>query len=149
MDAPPAGSLVVPSPSYRAAMNTGEGAALLLALRRGSGHLYYVATGRAFWVPMRDVRAIPPEAVRPECLELLLSSLLLSVEAMECEVEEVGGRSMRLTVEVPEISREGLHALERRLGAMLAGYFLEPGGRHAMTLRLELVSLPEAQGAGR
>ena len=48
MEEPPVGSLVVPSPRYRGAMGLGEGAALLLALRRGSGKLFYAGHDRTY-----------------------------------------------------------------------------------------------------
>jgi hypothetical protein len=147
MDSPPVGSLVVPAPDFRSAMGTGEGAALLLALRRGSGHLYYPSTGRGFWVPLRDLRAIPMEAVPRDSLEALLSELLLYLEAEEVDVSEGGGGQMEIAAETPGISHSRLRGLEAALGSRLADLSIEPGGRHAIVLRLRLVSLP-AGGAG-
>ncbi|MGQ0614084.1 MAG: hypothetical protein ACT4PV_10135 [Planctomycetaceae bacterium] len=148
MDSPAIGSLVVPSPSYRAAMGTGEGAALLLALRRGSGYLQYVSTDRAYWVPLRDVRRVPAEAVPASSLEHRLSSLLLSLNAEEVTLEDASPGAMRLAVDIPATSREALRDLEASLGGMLRGLAIEPGGRHALTLKLDLVSLPAPAGEG-
>lgn len=147
MDSPPVGSLVVPAPGFRSAMGTGEGAALLLAIRRGSGHLYYPSTGRGFWVPLRDVRAIPLEAVPASSVEALLSELLLYLGADEVDVNEGGGGRMELTVETSGISHARLRGLEASLGGRLEELSIEPGGRHAIVLRLRLVSLP-ASGSG-
>jgi len=88
MDSPVVGSLVVPSPRYRRQMGTGEGAALMLATRRGSALLFYFGTDRGFWVPTRQIAAIPAEAVPAGCLELLLHELMVYLEAEECEIEE-------------------------------------------------------------
>ena len=63
MSVPIVGSLVVPAPIYRESMETGEGAAILLEVRRSSGHLYYPGTDREYWVPTRQIGAIPAEAV--------------------------------------------------------------------------------------
>ena len=142
------GSLVVPSPSYRAAMGTGEGAALLLALRRGSGYLQYVSTDRAYWVPLRDVRRIPLEAVPASSLEHRLSSLLLSLRAEEVTIEAEAPGEMRLAVDIAGTSREELRDLDASLGGQLRGLSIEPGGRHALTLKLDLVSLPAPAGEG-
>jgi hypothetical protein len=130
-------------------MNTGEGAAILLALRRGSGHLYYPATERSFWVPMADVRAIPAEAVPEGSLEALISGLLLLLDAEECVIEEGGAGAMRLAVDHGGSSRAQLRELERSLGARLEDYAYEPGSMRAARLRLSLVSLPPAAGDGR
>jgi len=140
---------VIPSPAYRVSMETGEGAAILLALRRGSGYLYYPRNDRAFWVPTRDVRAIPAEAVPEGSLEALLSSTLLFLDAEECAIEEATGDSMKLAIDHPGASRERLRDLEARLGARLADFAYEPGSMRAVTLHLSLVSLPEAAGGGR
>ncbi len=148
MEAPPVGSLVVPSPDFRSAMRTGEGAAILLALKRGSGNLYYPGTDRRYWVPMRDVRPIPPEAVSEASLERLLSDLLLSLEAEECVIHAKGPASLDVAVDHPGLSRDALHALEQRLGARLADYAYEPGSMRVATLRLSLVSLPAAADTG-
>lgn len=140
---------MVPSPSYRSAMKTGEGAALLLALRRGSGNLYYPGADRTFWVPMAEVRAIPPEAVPEGSLEAMLSRVLLLVDAEECEIEEVSSTSMRLSIDHPGASRGLLRALEAELGAHLEDFAYEPASMRAARLRLSLVSLPKAAGGGR
>lgn len=149
MESPAVGSLVVPSPSYREALKTGEGAALLLGLRRGSGHLFYPATDRSFWIPMRDVRAIPAEAVPGDSLESLLSRLLLFLEAEECTVEDRVGDTMNLVIEHPGASRERLRELAGLLGERLSDYAYEPGSMRAVVLRLALSSLPAAAGEGR
>ncbi len=148
MDSPPVGSLVVPSPDYRQSMRTGEGAAILLALRRGSGNLYYPGTDRRYWVPMRDVRPIPPEAVPEASLERLLSGLFLSLDAEECVIHGAGQGSLEVTVDHPGLTRDGLRALEARLGSRLADFACEPGSMRVATLRLSLVSLPAAADTG-
>lgn len=149
METPPVGSLVVPSPRYRENMGTGEGAALLLALRRGSGNLFYAGTDRGFWVPMRDVRAIPPVAVPESCLERLLSDLLLHVRADECAIDAYGNGAMNLAIEIPALSSAQLAELRARLGPRLKDVRFEAGSMRAVMLRVDLVSLPEAAGAGR
>ncbi|MFQ5844151.1 MAG: hypothetical protein ACE5JG_04105 [Planctomycetota bacterium] len=148
METPPVGSLVVPAPEYRSAMGTGEGAALLVALRRGSGQLYYPAPGRMFWVSMRQVRRIPPEAVSAGCREAFLSELMLSLQAEECTVEEEGPDALELGVDVPGTSDRELAALTGRLGPRLESYRIAPRGLHAVTLHLRLVSLPEPDSRG-
>jgi hypothetical protein len=143
------GSLVVPSPAFRSAMGTGEGAAVLLSLRRGNGHLFYTATDRAYWVPMRDVRGIPPEAVPEDCFERLLSDLVLSLEADECAVETRDEEGVRLVLEIPGLTRPGLHRLIEWLGPRLRDYAFEAGSMRAMVLRVLLADLPASAGEGR
>ena len=145
----PVGSLVVPAPAYRDAMKTGEGGALLLAVKRGSGHLYYPGSDRSFWVPMRHVREIPEEALPEDCLERLLSSLILSFDADEVTIREAGGNGMRLAIGHPGSTRDHLRRMEEFLGPRLQSYALEPGSMRVVTLVLELVSLPEPAGGGR
>ena len=145
---PPVGSLVVPSPAYRASMNTGEGAAILMALRRGNGNLYYPVHDRSYWIQMRDVQAIPPESVPESSLEYLLSDLLQFLGAESCTIDDVDGGSMSLTVEVPGTSREHLNELTRGLGERLVEFVIEPGNMRTMVMHLDLGGLPEASGAG-
>ena len=149
METPPVGSLVVPSPSYRETMETGEGAAVLLAILRGSGKLYYAGTDKTFWVPMRQVRPIPPEVLPPECLERFLSDLLLFLDAEACTVEEVGQDAMQLAIEVPAITRNRLEELIAKLASRLEDFELEPRSMRAVLFEMSLVSLPRAAGAGR
>jgi hypothetical protein len=130
-------------------MKTGEGAAILLALRRGSGNLYYPGTDRSFWVPMADVRAIPREAVPEGSLEALLSGLLLFLDAEECVIDEGGAGAMRLTIDHAGSTRAQLRELETTLGARLEDYAYEPASMRCARLRLSLVSLPTAAGDGR
>ena len=138
----------MPAPGFRTAMGTGEGAALLLALRRGSGHLYYPASGRGYWVPIREVRAIPDGAVPAGSCEALLSGVVRYLAADEVDIEGgLGGRA-RLTLDLPGLTHAQLRGLEGILGPWLKDLTAEPGGRHALTLRLELTGLPPAHGAG-
>jgi len=145
----PVGTLVAPSPRFRASMGTGEGAAVLIALRRGNGSLYYAADDRSFWVPMRDVRPIPPEVVPEASLERVLSDLILFVEADECTIDEAGEDGLMLALETPGVSRERFEGLRERLGASLADFAFEPRSMNAVKLRVALVDLPPAVGAGR
>ncbi len=148
MDEIPVGSLVAPAPSYRAAMGTGEGAAILAGILRGSGRLYYAADDASFWVPLRLVRTIPPEAVPEECLERFLSRLLLSLEAEECVVERQPD-GLGLAVTLGRLTRPMVKDLEARLGGRLREIEVVPGSMRTLTLKLDLVSLPKAVGAGR
>lgn len=147
METPLVGSLVVPSPNYRATMGTGEGAAILLATLRGSGKLYYPGTDRTFWVPMREVRAIPSEAVPPDSLELFLSGLLRLLETEECTIDRVSEGAMTLVLDIPALSRDRLGELRRLVGDRLVNFALEPRSMRALQLELQLVSLPPAAGA--
>ncbi|MHC4973918.1 MAG: hypothetical protein ACYTG3_16460 [Planctomycetota bacterium] len=148
METPLIGSLVVPSPTYRATMETGEGAAILLATLRGSGKLYYPGTDQTFWVPMREVRGIPNEAVPGDSLELFLSHLLRLLETEECTVDRVGEGSMTLALDIPALSQDRLGELHDLVGECLVNYALEPRSMRALQLELQLVSLPRAAGAG-
>jgi hypothetical protein len=148
MEEIPVGTLVAPSPSYRAAMGTGEGAAILAGVLRGSGRLYYPSSDASFWVPMRLIRPIPPEAVPEECLERILSRLLLSLEAEDCVVERQP-EGLGLAIELPRLSRAMAKELEGWLGDRLRGLEIVPASMRALTLKLDLVSLPPAAGAGR
>jgi hypothetical protein len=148
MDVPPVGSLVVPAPTYRDTMGTGEGAAVLMGLRRGSANLYYAASDRAYWVPTGKIRPIPPEAVPDDCRERLLSDLLLFLEADECVIDAADSDGMVLSIEAPAQSRERLRELESMLGERLADFEIAPGSMRALNLHLDLVSLPAASGAG-
>jgi len=145
----PAGTLVVPSPSYRATMDTGEGAALLLGTLRGSGKLYYPSTDRTFWVPLRKVRPIPHEVVPEDSLERLLSDLVLILEAVEGSVTNVAGNTMALELEVPHFDCDRLVEITTLLGERLTGWVMEPGSMRALLLKLDLAGLPAAVGAGR
>jgi hypothetical protein len=128
-------------------MGTGEGAALLTALKRGSAHLYYCGSDRGYWVTTSKVRRIPLTAVPDDCLERLLAELLLFLEAEGCVVEEIGQGSMKLAVEAPAASKERLHELEFRLASRLADFSIEPGSMRAVVLHMELVDLPMAADA--
>lgn len=125
-------------------MGTGEGAALLLALRRGSGQLFYPLADRTYWVPMNDVRAIPRLAVPQDCLEGLLSDLLFLVGAEECLVEQfsAGERTMELAVETPDLEQGLRRQLEGQLRGRLESLDVGPRNMSRITLRLRLVSLP-------
>jgi hypothetical protein len=129
-------------------MDTGEGAAILFAILRGSGRLYYPATDASFWVPLRLVRPIPPEALPEECLERFLSRLILLLEGEECVIERQE-QSLGLAIGVPELARSRLRELEAWLGERLIDLSIVPASMHCLTLKLELGSLPPAAGAGR
>jgi len=149
MDDTPVGSLVAPAPSYRETMDTGEAAAVLMGVMRGNGRLYYAATDQTFWVPMRLVRPIPASVLPDDCLEQVLSRLLSSVDAEECTVERLGPDSLGLAIEIPRLTRGALRDLENWLGDRLREMEIVPASMRAVTLRLELASLPAAAGAGR
>ena len=149
MPRPPVGSLVAPSPAYRASMETGEGAALLLAILRGNARLYYPATDRAFWVPMRKVAPIPPDVVPEESLERLLSALLLFLETIECSVARYEDDAMELEISIPVLSSSWLEEVQAMLGERLADWVVDPGTMRNLMLKLALVSLPKPLGAGR
>lgn len=144
----PVGTLVAPAPSYRAAMGTGEGAAILAGMLRGSGRLYYASADTSFWVPVRLVAAIPPGALPDDCLERLLSQLLLSLEAEDCVFERQPD-GLGLAIELPRLSRAKVLEVEAWLGDRLRGLEIVPASMRALTLKLDLVSLPPAAGAGR
>ena len=148
MASPPVGSLVVPSPQYRETMGTGEGAAVLLALRRGSGKLFYAAADCTYWVPMNAVRSIPAEAVPEESLERLLTEMLLFLGAEECEVEAFGDGRMELAVEAPALTREQLRELESRWSDRLENVDFAPRNMSRIMLRLRLGFLPDAAPTG-
>jgi hypothetical protein len=143
------GDLVAPSPEYRASMGTGEGAAILMGVLRGSGRLYYPATDQSYWVPLRLVRPIPPEVLPPDCLERFLADLLLFLDADECVVERLGPDSMGLSVDVPRITRGQLDQLAARLARNLRDLEIAPASMRDLTLKLELGGLPAAAGGGR
>ena len=142
MDASHIGSLAVPSPQYRETMQTGESAAVLMALRRGSAHLYYPGVDRSFWVPTRQVRTIPPEAVPEDCLESFLSRLLRFLSAEECVVLEFDGHSATLEITYPGMNRAKLLELLEFLGPKLGDYSIRPGSMQVALLELILVNLP-------
>ena len=148
MVTPPVGSLVVPSPEYRETMGTGEGAAVLLALRRGSGKLFYAAIDQTYWVPMNSVRAIPAEAVPEESLERLLTDLLLFLETEECDIEAYDRQSMELAVEAPALSREGLQTLESRWSKQVQNVDFAPRNMSRIKLLIRLGFLPDAASTG-
>ncbi len=148
MEELPVGSLVAPAPQYREAMGTGEGAAILAGILRGTGRLYYAETDSSFWVPLRLVRPIPPEALPENCLERFLSRLLLSLEAEDCVVERQAD-GLGLAIEVSRLTRAMTEELETWLGDRLRDIEIVPASMRALTLKLDLVSLPQAKGAGR
>ena len=148
MEEIPVGTLVAPAPAYRESMGTGEGAAILAGILRGSGRLYYAAADASFWVPLRLVRPIPPEALPDDCLERFLSRLLLSLDAEECLVERHPD-GLGLAIEIPRLDRAMVGELEGRLKDRLRALEIVPASMHALTLKLDLVSLPRAAGAGR
>jgi hypothetical protein len=129
-------------------MGTGEGAAILMAILRGSGRLYYPATDASFWVPLRLVREVPPDALPADSLESFLSGLLLSLGAEECVAERTAG-GMGLSIEVAGVTRATATRLERELGERLRDIEIVPASMRSVTLKLELGSLPPAAGAGR
>lgn len=148
MQAPAVGSLVVPSPRYRNSVGTGEGAAILLASRRGSSHLFYPGLDRSFWVATKEVREIPVEAVPGDSMERLLFDLLLLVEAEECKVESYDRETMELTVEVPALTREQLSELEGYLRGRLGSIEFAPRSMSRIQLHLRLVLLPDPAPTG-
>lgn len=149
METPPVGSLVVPAPRFREQMRTGEGAAILLAILRSSGHLWYASTDLGYHVPLKDVRPIPADAVPGQSREALLSGLILWLGAEECSLEPHGGDALDLTLDIPRLPADRVDELRARLGERLLEFSVEPGGRHAITLSLRLVRLPPSHGAGR
>ena len=148
MDAPPVGSLVVPSPKYRENMGTGDGAAVLLALCRGSGKLFYAAPDCTYWVPMNEVRGIPSEAVPEDTLERLLTDLLTFLDAEECEIETYEGGAMTLAVEAPFLTRLQLRQLEWRFRGRLESVDFGPRNMSRIMLHVHLVFLPAAAATG-
>jgi len=148
MDTPAVGALVVPAPRYRDSLGLGEGAAILMALRRGSGQLYYAQGDRSYWIPIRSVRAIPSEAVPAGCRERFLHELLVFLAAEEAALENRDGDRPTLCIETAGISRAQLTDLAARLGPRLVDYRVVPGSMRAVVLELDLTALPDAAGAG-
>lgn len=144
MDASDIGSLAVPSPQYRETMETGEGAAILLALRRGSAHLFYPGTDRGYWVPTRQVKTIPLDAVPDASLERYFSRLLRFLRAEECVVIDFDGRSATLEITYPGMDRAQLLELLDLLGPTLHDYAIRPGSMQVALLEIRLVNLPES-----
>ena len=141
---PAVGALVAPAPSYREAMGTGDGGAVLLATRRGSAQIYYAATDRMFWVPTRQLGEIPPEVLPEGCRERYLAELLTFMRADECILEAVEDDTMRLAIESPGLTSAELDQLRTDLGNRLVGFGFEPGSMRHVLVRLDLVSLPPA-----
>jgi hypothetical protein len=127
-------------------MGTGEGAALLAGVQRGTGRLYYAATDRSFWVPLRLVRPIPPDVLPNDCLERFLSGILLFLDAEECIVERQDEGAIGLAVEAPRLTQETIDELRRRLGERLKALEVVPASMRLLSVRLDLVSLPAAAG---
>lgn len=149
METPLVGSLVVPAPRYRDSMKTGDAAAVLLATRRGSGFLYYPSTDRGYWVPTRQIAAIPSDVLPDDSRERVLSDLLLYLCADECELHEVRDRDMTVSIRIPRLTRTQHVVLLGTMGEMIGDLAFEPGSMSSVMLRLELVSLPDPAGAGR
>jgi hypothetical protein len=145
---PPVGSLVVPSPRYRDTLATGEGAALLLGLRRGSGRLFYAGADKGYWVPTGELRAIPAEAVPEGCLERFLSGLLLFLRAEECSIDEYGEGLMEIGVEAPDLDAERHAELRERWAGHLDRLDFAPRNMSRILLRLRLSRLPEPAETG-
>ncbi|MHC4959175.1 MAG: hypothetical protein ACYTGN_12470 [Planctomycetota bacterium] len=148
MQPPPVGSLVVPSPRYRETLATGEGAALLVGLRRGSGQLFYADADKGYWVPTSELRAIPAEAVPDGCLERFLSDVLLFLRAEECAVDAYAPGSMELAVEAPDLDAERHATLQERWGDHLERLDFAPRNMSRILLRLRLSRLPAPAAAG-
>ncbi len=129
-------------------MGTGEGAAVLLAFKRGSVLVFYPASERSFVVPSRSIVEIPHTAVGEDTFEAFLSSLLLLLETEESAVDEIVAGGMKLAVEMPRLSQDLLERVKSWLGPRLHKFLIEPGNMHRVTLHLELVNLPHAHGAG-
>ena len=142
MAIPVVGSLVVPAPTYRTQMSTGDGAAVLLGVRRSSGHIFYPGTDREFWVPTRQIGEIPAEAVPPGSQEHFFSRLLVFLEAEECTLLEYDGGTAELEITYPGISRNGLIELVSMLGDTLIDYTIKPGSMQVALLELRLANLP-------
>ena len=148
METPRIGALVVPSPEFRETMGTGEGAAVLLAHRRGSGKLFYARVDRSYWVPMNSVREIPIEAVAEDSLERLLTDILLFLQAEECDIEAFSGDGMELAVEAPALTREGLRMLESIWSEQVKNVDFVPRSMSRIKLLIRLGFLPEASSTG-
>ncbi len=144
MDGSDIGSLAVPSPNYREQMEISEAAGVLLALRRGSAHLFYPGADQNYWVPTRHVATIPPAAVPEGCLENFLSRVLKFLRAEECAVIEFDGTSATLEITYPGIDRAGFLSFLEFLGPRLANYVIEPGSMQVAQLQLQLCQLPPA-----
>jgi len=142
MSFPVVGSLVVPAPTYREAMETGEGAAILLEVRRSSGHLFYPGTDSEYWVPTRQIAAIPPEAVAPDSQERFLADLLLFLQTEACTLVEYDSTNATLEITYPGMDRAKLLELIEMLGPTLADYAVKPGSMHVALLELQLKNLP-------
>ena len=129
-------------------MGTGEGAAVLLAFRRGSVLVFYPSSERSFVVPTRSVVEIPHTAVGQDTLEAFLSSLLLVLEAEDSAIDDIAAGGMKLTVEIPRITQDLLEKVQGWLGPRLHKFLIDPGNMHRVTLHLDLINLPRAHGAG-
>jgi hypothetical protein len=97
---------------------------------------------------MREVRAIPSEAVPAGRLELLLSRLLRLLETEECTVDRVAGNPMTIVLGIPSLSQDRMHELRSLVGEGLVHYALEPRSMRALQLELQPMSLRPAAGAG-
>ena len=148
MDTPLIGSLVVASPKYRDTMGTGEGAAILLALRRGSGKLFYPDRDRTFWVPTNEVRAIPAAAVPEDSLERLLSDLLLFLNAEESNLEAYEGDRATIAIETAELTGRKLRELRWLYRGRIVEVDFSPRNMSRITLMIRLAHLPAPAGAG-
>jgi len=142
MSVPIVGSLVVPAPIYRESMETGEGAAILLDVRRSSGHLFYPGTDREFWVPTRQIGGIPPDAVPEGSQEDYLSKLLLFLDTEACALVEYDTETATLEITYPGMDRAKLLELITMLGDTLDDYVIRPGSMQVALLELTLKSLP-------
>ncbi|MEM8884301.1 MAG: hypothetical protein AAGD14_09545 [Planctomycetota bacterium] len=142
MNASDIGSLAVPAPGYRSTMETGEGAAVLMAIRRGSVHIFYPGTDREFWVPTRHVRTIPADAVPTDSLESFLSRILKFLRAEECTLVAFDGTSATLDITYPGMNRDQLLEFLELLGPCLGDYAIKPGSMQVALIQVELVNLP-------
>lgn len=143
MSLPDVGSLVVPSPRYRETMETGEGAAILLEVRRSSGHLFYPSTDREYWVPTRQIQGIPDEAVPDGAQEHFLSTLLKFLKTEACALIEYDVSSIVLEITYPGMDRAKLIELLEYLGPTLDDYAIRPGSMQVALLELRLKNLPQ------
>jgi len=123
-------------------METGEGAAILLEVRRSSGHLFYPGTDREYWVPTRQIGEIPADAVPEGSQERYFSRLLLFLDTEACTVVEYDTSAALLEVIYPGLDRAKLLELIAMLGDTLDDYAIRPGSMQVAMLELRLKDLP-------
>jgi hypothetical protein len=119
---------------------------LIAELRSSDCRVAFLREARSAWLPLRDVRPAPPEALRGS-LEETVASLLALLSATELEVDRRSAGRWLLIATHGAITPDTVDALRSRLGARLRACVIRPAGMSRMQTVVEFTADDAGDGS--